>query len=260
MSITQNGLPLPMGRKDDVRPASVSLVSVPFRDGFILATLVEGVVWVPLAPMCDALGLRTHGQLARLRSKPWATTQTICGVAADGRTREMVFLDLRSLPMWLATIEPSRVRIEARAALVAYQVEAADVLYRHFLAPPPSAPVVPVDDLAERVRRLEGQVAELQGGGRQRGARRAPRLPGPRLSEEDASRVRVYCAGRSVVASTDVLITALGLRRWGRGEQMAVAYELRALGYERRRRSDPPRPWHWCLPQRSLTLVAGGAR
>ena len=123
-------------------PAPLALARVPFRGGHLLAAQLEGEVWVPLPPLCDALGLRAHGQAAKLKAKPWATTQLICGVGADGKTREMVFLDLRSLPLWLATIEPSRVKPEAREALVAYQREAAEVLFKHFLAPS-----TPLDDM-----------------------------------------------------------------------------------------------------------------
>ena len=39
----------------------------------------------------------------------WATTAFNAVVGADGKNREMFMLHLDSLPMWLATIEPSRV-------------------------------------------------------------------------------------------------------------------------------------------------------
>lgn len=142
------------------------LVSVPFREGFILAARLDDDVFVPVRPVCEALCVSVEGQLAKLKSKPWATLKMIFTVADDGRARQHAAVDLRSLPMWLATIEPSRVKPDARPALLSYQLDAADVLARHFLAPP--SPVAG-DDLAERVRRLEGEVAELQGRGRQRG-------------------------------------------------------------------------------------------
>jgi hypothetical protein len=138
---------------------SVSLARVPFRGGFILAAQVDGEVWVPLPPLCDAMGLQVHGQAAKLRAKPWATTQLICGVGADGKTREMVFLDLRSLPLWLATIEPGRVKPEAREALVTYQREAASVLAAHFLG---AGAEVDASALVKLRDRVSAQGAELQ--------------------------------------------------------------------------------------------------
>ena len=54
-------------------------------------------------------------------------------VAADGKTREMVFIDRRTFTMWLATIDTGRVKNERTRELVrTYQCEAADALDRYF--------------------------------------------------------------------------------------------------------------------------------
>jgi hypothetical protein len=49
-------------------------------------------------------------------------------------------MDTRTLPMWLATVQVSRVKPEAREALARYQKEAAEVLAKHFLDRQPARP------------------------------------------------------------------------------------------------------------------------
>jgi hypothetical protein len=56
----------------------------------------------------------------------------IVAVAEDGKEREMLFVHLDCLPMWLATIEASRVKEDVRPKLIAYQKECARVLRDHF--------------------------------------------------------------------------------------------------------------------------------
>lgn len=116
-----------------------TLARVPFRDGFILA--VEGKVKnegdrpVPIRPFCDSLGLATQAQLAKFKGKMWTCVVMIAmQLPNDDRTRQVACLPLRALPLWLATINPSKVRPAVRPMLEAFQMEAADVLYQHFAA------------------------------------------------------------------------------------------------------------------------------
>jgi hypothetical protein len=93
----------------------------------------DGDVAVPLGELCDAVGVELPGQLRKLKSAAWATMIMMITVAEDGKSRELVCLHRRSIPMWAATIHPSKVAPEARAKLIAYQHEAADVLADHFV-------------------------------------------------------------------------------------------------------------------------------
>jgi hypothetical protein len=198
-----------------------ALVSVPFRGGFIEAAQLEGEVFVPLRPLCDALGVSLEGQLAKLKRKPWATLKMIFTVADDGKARQLAAVDLRSLPLWLATIEPSRVKPEARAALVMYQREAADVLYRHFLAPPApiKVPTVPgtieatrIEGLEARVRKLEGEPLAAGMALRERGVP-AP-TPAPQLSG----------VHRELIGHAQELLEELDETRW-HAQQLASDLE-----------------------------------
>lgn len=248
----------PTDPKAPVHPAPLALAHVPFRGGFIEAAQLEGEVFVPLRPLCDALGVSLQGQLAKLRGKPWACIKMILSqMPGDDQTRQLAAVDLRSLPLWLATIEPSRVKPEARPALVAYQREAAEVLYRHFLAPPVDGAAVA--QLAADVASLRGEVRELRERDRRRSREPAPLGVGFRLSIEDAARVRAYCETRPIVATADAMREALGLTTWTNVEASALAIELRELGYERRKTyvARGCQKWRWRRVHASpLSLVS----
>ena len=103
----------------------------------------DGEHYAVLAPLCEPLELQAHPQAEKLKSAPWATTRIIRVVAEDGKLREVFCLSLRSIPMWLATINAGKVKPEVREKLALYQRECADVPADHFLGkrgaePPPA--------------------------------------------------------------------------------------------------------------------------
>lgn len=61
-----------------------------------------------LRPVCEALDLDYTSQFKRVQHQPWATVVIMTTVAADGKTREMTFIDRRTFTMWLATIDTGR--------------------------------------------------------------------------------------------------------------------------------------------------------
>ena len=107
------------------------LTRVPFHDTTIYTT-ADGT-YVALRPVCEALELDYASQFKRVQHQPWATVVMMTTVAADGKTREMVFIDRRTFTMWLATIDTGRVKNERTRELVrTYQCEAADALDKYF--------------------------------------------------------------------------------------------------------------------------------
>lgn len=98
----------------------------------IMAQLIDGQPFAALRPMCEALGVAYSAQLQKLRAKAWATVSLIDMVGADGKRREMVMIDRRTMTMWLATIDENRVAESARPTIRAYQAEAADALDAYF--------------------------------------------------------------------------------------------------------------------------------
>lgn len=164
-----------MNQSSTNRPAVTVCVAaiqtVPFYgDSLDAARDDAGRVWVSIRGVCDALGVDTSGQLAKLKTKPWACVEFISMQgAADVQRRGFAMINLDGLPMWLATIEASRVAPEARDALVRYQLEAAAVLRAYYYpapstaiaaAAPAPAPVASPDALAV-LERVAAQMESL---------------------------------------------------------------------------------------------------
>ena len=80
--------------------------------------------------MCEALGIDHKNQREKLQSAPWACGVLITSRDVTGRDQELYCLHVRSVAMWLATIDANRVSESARPTLVQFQREAADALYR----------------------------------------------------------------------------------------------------------------------------------
>ncbi|EKT83081.1 antirepressor [Rhodococcus phage Mbo4] len=132
----------------------------------LTVTRTETDALTAFRPLTDALGLGYGSQLQKLKGKSWATVTNIVTVGADGKNREMVAVDRRTLTMYLATLDEKRVSEEARPTLVALQAEAATALDAYFHeggAINPSATVDQLDRLAGRARTLM-EVIRLAGG------------------------------------------------------------------------------------------------
>ena len=110
-----------------------SLIQVPVPEAAPILAIDEGdQKWVAIRPVCDQLGIDTQAQHRKLDQAEWATIAMKAVVAADGKLRDMVMLDADHLPMWLGTIQASRVNEGARPTLIAYQREAARALRDYF--------------------------------------------------------------------------------------------------------------------------------
>lgn len=110
----------------------LSTIPVPGSDAALVATLIDGKPYVALKPMCEALGIDVDSQRKKLNAKSWACTVLNTARDSSGREQQMLMIDRRTMTMWLATIEESRVRPEARPTVRAYQAEAADALDDYF--------------------------------------------------------------------------------------------------------------------------------
>lgn len=117
-------------------PAPLSLERVPFHGDTLEAVEHDGRILVSLRRACECLGLDYSAQRKRISDKdrcPWATVVMTATVALDGKDREQVLIDIDTLPIWLATVEASRVDESIREKLKTYQCECARVLRDHFL-------------------------------------------------------------------------------------------------------------------------------
>lgn len=158
------------------------LVRVPFHGDVIEATQDDAGVWVSLRRACESLGIALHRQTQKLQEKPWANVNMKLMMDQSGREFEMACLHLDSFPMWLATIEPSRVKEAVRPKLELYQKEAARALADHFLGRPRQG----VEDVRALAGAIALQVAETVAA-QVRGVleESRPALPEPRYSIKD---------------------------------------------------------------------------
>lgn len=100
----------------------------------ILTVERDGEIFVPIKPICEAIGIDVDAQRNKLNADEFfnSTTAIITAVAADEKEREMYCIRLRDVYGWLATINPGKVAPDAREAVSRYRRECYDVLYEHF--------------------------------------------------------------------------------------------------------------------------------
>lgn len=152
--------PRPAPPKSPARSPSMEAIDI--HGAVIEAIQQDGRLWVVIRAVCEALGIDNKTQQRKLATKPWAVVVMMTTTARDEKSYKTACIDLDSLPMWLATIEPSRVRAELRDRLVMFQREAARVLRDHFLGrarvnpafpAPPEPAVAPVPAVPARTTR-----------------------------------------------------------------------------------------------------------
>lgn len=106
-------------------------------------------IYLPLRPLCEALGVQLNGQIARIkRDEVIAEGLRPIRVATEGGPQTMQALHLESVPLWLAGLEPSRVRVEVRPRLRVFKRWVRQRVWEAFAAEMgltqamPSAPIV----------------------------------------------------------------------------------------------------------------------
>lgn len=97
---------------------------------------VDGVYWIALKPICEALGIHWSKQHTKLQNG-----EDIYGelstdrymVASDGKLRNMTSLPEKFIYGWIFSIPFSgSMSDEAKQNLKAYKLECCDILYNHF--------------------------------------------------------------------------------------------------------------------------------
>ncbi|WP_282790830.1 phage antirepressor N-terminal domain-containing protein [Streptomyces sp. CC224B] len=129
--------------------------------GSIHTTLVDGQPHIVLKPAVDELGLDYSTQLAKLRSRSWATVGQSPMVAEDGRTRSMTVVPVRTFLMLLATVNENRVADEVRPTLIAFQNETADAIEAYWTAGAALNPRASEEQLDALISRAKQQAEVL---------------------------------------------------------------------------------------------------
>lgn len=140
------------------------LATIPFHGQKVQSVEIDGTPYVVFRSIVESIGLGYGSQTQKLRGKSWATVTNIVTVGADGKNRVMTCVDLRTLSMWLATIDENRVKKEARPLVVAYQQEIADVIEAYWTkggAVNPRATREQLDGLQSTILHARGQAEVL---------------------------------------------------------------------------------------------------
>lgn len=115
---------------------------VPFKNETIVAVrLSDGRICVVLRWVCQSLSLDPQGQVQRIeRTASTAKELVRVRVQTAGGRQTMPAITLRGFSPWVLGLNPNEVKSDnptedehIRALIVAYQEEAKDVLYEHFV-------------------------------------------------------------------------------------------------------------------------------
>ena len=140
-------------------------------DELIAVQQPDGTIFVLLAKVCENLGLARWPQTRRIQSHAVLNEGLVTlTIETAGGPQTVLCLRLNLLPLWLAGVQASRVKLELRDKLVRYQTEAAEVLWRAFRAQildevPPADPesalaIAQLEQIVEQSRAMQRMAEE----------------------------------------------------------------------------------------------------
>lgn len=94
----------------------------------------NGSPFVPIKPICDALGIYHQTQINKLKEDEFFSSVVALGATtgADGKTYEMLSLPLKYALLWLGSINPKNVAPEAKESVMRYKEACASALFDYF--------------------------------------------------------------------------------------------------------------------------------
>ncbi|WP_326645074.1 phage antirepressor N-terminal domain-containing protein [Streptosporangium sp. NBC_01755] len=154
------------------------IVPTPFEfDGecFFGVLMPNGDFGIPLSSLVAPIDISLDAQRRLIERSAWSkgrTTKMVVQVPNDSQARLHFVISYRIIPMWIANIEPSRLKDDAtRKRIERWQVELADALYDYVLnggAINPRATADQLDQLGEDIQRAKAAaevIATLAGVG-----------------------------------------------------------------------------------------------
>lgn len=129
--------------------------------GSVQTVLIDGAPHIILKAAIEELGLDYSTQLAKLRSRSWATVGQSPMVADDGKVRAMTVVPVRTFLMLLATVNENRVAEKHRDTLIAFQNETADAIEAYWAQGGAINPRATEDQLDSLISRAKQQAEVL---------------------------------------------------------------------------------------------------
>jgi len=100
----------------------------------IITVYEEGQIWVALKPIAEALGLEWASQRLKLkRLKEEGVSISTHPVKTNGGKQKMLFIRLEDLPIYLYSINISKVKPEIKPKLLKFKRETADVIRNYWM-------------------------------------------------------------------------------------------------------------------------------
>lgn len=141
-----------------------SLVRIDFHGHKLDAIEEGGKVMVSVKRVCENLGIHANKQIRKIQQEQefegnWSLKVS---VAADGKEREMLFLEMDAFLLWLGSLTTSRVNKSARPMLVEYKRHCKRALMEYFGKNRPALPDPhTAQQLAHAVKELEEARKEI---------------------------------------------------------------------------------------------------
>ena len=103
-------------------------------NGVSILVIENGDGYVPIKPICEALGVDPDSQRKKIMSDEILSPTTVLSTAvgADGKRREMFSIPYQYVFGWLFTINPKNVKEEARENMIKYKQICYEVLFKYF--------------------------------------------------------------------------------------------------------------------------------
>jgi len=127
----------------------------------LAAWIGERDIYIPLRPMCEALGIVARAQITRIkRDDVMAERLRSLRLDTPGGSQTVQALHLEAVPLWLAGLEPNRVKEELRPRLRTFKRWVREKVWDAFAAEMGWAPASPPTMVDPTLMSLQ-QVAEL---------------------------------------------------------------------------------------------------
>ena len=118
-----------------IEPVEQKLVALtPAGDDEVLAArIATSEIYLPVRPICGTLGVNWGTQYRKIKADEvlMESVRTL-RLQTHGGPQNLVCMDVEAIPLWLAGIEPSRVRVDLRDRLKAYKRWVRKVVYEAF--------------------------------------------------------------------------------------------------------------------------------
>ena len=109
-----------------------TLITIPFHNQTVFAIEHDGQPYAAMRPIIENLGLSWATQYRKITEK-FSKGVVIIATPSAGGLQENICLPLATLPGFLYSISPTKVKPALREIIIAYQEECTSVLFNHFL-------------------------------------------------------------------------------------------------------------------------------